>query len=158
MVEQSLGVCLIDRHPDDPIVAANLIVVVHRIGGQAIESPPNGPVHPALAGLDLADAVQRLDGDTALLKRLIGRFADQYVTIGERFGDYLARQDWEGGHRLAHGFKGVTKSISAIELIPLAQALETAFIEQNGMEVYRLLDLLDEPLKRVLEGANQWQP
>ncbi|MEI6413359.1 MAG: PAS domain S-box protein [Pseudomonadota bacterium] len=130
----------------------------HRRVRQAIESPPNGPVHPALAGLDLADAVQRLDGDTALLKRLIGRFADQYVTIGERFGDYLARQDWEGGHRLAHGFKGVTKSISAIELIPLAQALETAFIEQNGMEVYRLLDLLDEPLKRVLEGANQWQP
>ncbi|CAK0771708.1 two-component system, sensor histidine kinase and response regulator [Gammaproteobacteria bacterium] len=127
----------------------------HQVLKGAIEPNQGAPSSLSVPGLDLADALQRLDGDLALLKRLIGRFAHQYASIGERFGDYLAKQDWEGGHRLAHGFKGVTKSIAAVELTPIAQALETAFIEQNGREVQHLLYLLDEPLKRVLEGARQ---
>ncbi|CAK0779398.1 two-component system, sensor histidine kinase and response regulator [Gammaproteobacteria bacterium] len=122
----------------------------HRIVKQADEPVSHDSTHRRLPGLDLADAMQRLDGDMALFKRLIGRFGEQYANIGERFGDYLARQDWEGGHRLAHGFKGVSKSISATELIPIAQALETAFVEQDGLKIQDLLRTLDEPLQRVL--------
>ncbi|MEI6413089.1 MAG: PAS domain S-box protein [Pseudomonadota bacterium] len=146
-----------------PVDVKGLLKVLVRWLPQRIVKQTDEPVNHALAqhplpGFDLADAMQRLDGDSAFFKRLIDRFGDQYANIGERFGDCLARQDWEGGHRLAHGFKGVAKSISAVELAPLAQALETAFIEQDDLEVNQLLSTLDEPLKQVLAGARLWRP
>ncbi len=81
---------------------------------------------PPIDGLQLDVALQRLGGNTALLRKLLQRFCDSQQSLERDIHDALGRSQGEEAVRLAHTLKGLAGNIGATELSRLAAQLEAA--------------------------------
>jgi CheY-like chemotaxis protein len=79
---------------------------------------------PLIAGLQMDAALQRLDGNSALLRKLLKRFCETQADSLERVRAALAEQDREGAIRAAHSLKGLAGNIGARALMLNAAELE----------------------------------
>lgn len=88
----------------------------------AISAPPD---LPPVDGLDSADGLRRVGGNTRLYVKLLRQFAGQQAdTIGE-IRVALAKNDAESAIRLAHTLKGVAGNLGARDVQGAAAAVET---------------------------------
>lgn len=90
--------------------------------GGSPDSPVQGSA--SLPGIDLADAMRRLDGDREFYVELMEDFAKRYGTVSYEMGKALARGDHRTAKDLAHTLKGVTAYLSLPEIQGLAERLE----------------------------------
>jgi two-component system sensor histidine kinase/response regulator len=80
---------------------------------------------PPIDGLDSADGLRRVGGNTKLYIKLLRQFASQPAdAVGEIFAA-LAANDAETATRLAHTLKGVAGNLGAREVQDAAAAVET---------------------------------
>jgi PAS domain S-box-containing protein len=79
---------------------------------------------PLIAGLQMDAALQRLDGNSALLRKLLKRFCETQADSLERVRADLADDDREGAVRAAHSLKGLAGNIGARALMLNAAELE----------------------------------
>ena len=85
-----------------------------------------------MPGLDISDALKRLDGNRKLLKKLLIQFADEYSDTAEILRKALDSGDIEYIRRTAHTIKGVAGNIGAGDLSKAARELEKAASAGNG--------------------------
>ncbi len=121
-------------------------------GTPASQSHISDETLPAfLPGIDIQDALRRVDGNVDLLKSLLAKFEKGYAGAAGAISDSLAAQDFETAARLAHSLKGVSGTIGARELYEAAKQLERAVIDRKE-GVDNLVGRLSGCLQTVLSG------
>ncbi len=105
---------------------------------------------PPLPGIDLGSALNRVQGNSALLRKLLIRFRDTYQNYEQEFQGFLHDTDPQLAIRSAHSLKGVAANIGADDVHQAARRLESA-LKSDGDVVTALAGLLVN-LRRVLLG------
>ncbi|MEO5330592.1 MAG: PAS domain S-box protein [Magnetococcus sp. YQC-5] len=108
-----------------------------------------------LEGIDIQEALERLDGDEAFLIRLLVNFANMHATTGKRLAGLLATGDLEGFKTLLHGLKGVAGNISAYKLASLAAGIEKMARNQDVDACKIALDVLCRDLDVLIQAIEQ---
>jgi two-component system sensor histidine kinase/response regulator len=105
----------------------------------------DGVLPATLPPFDIDDSLQRVNGNRALLHKLIVRFREQFAGTGLEIRTLLADGNVQQAERLAHTLGGVAKNLGASELAAATGALENAI--RNGDRVaYTTLQSAFEPL------------
>ncbi|MBP2304970.1 response regulator [Azospirillum melinis] len=119
---------------------------------------PAGPLADlpdGLPGIDLADALNRLGGDTDLFRRFIGQFADGYGNIAERIAAAVNGNDLATAKSIAHELKSVAGNLGARRLSVAADALQIAAYRDDAIAAAAQVPVLRSELALVLESAQR---
>ncbi|MBL8300289.1 MAG: response regulator [Rhodanobacteraceae bacterium] len=108
----------------------------HEVRAYASPRPatPTVAATEAVAGIDLAAALDRVNGKRDLLWRLLSDFRSRYVDAAERIARLLAQADGVAAQDLIHTVKGAAATLCAQRIAAAAARLETALRESAPVE------------------------
>jgi HPt (histidine-containing phosphotransfer) domain-containing protein len=89
-------------------------------------------VLPEIAGVNLADGLNRVAGNRRLYRDLLGQFAAKQGDAAAQISTALESGDFKLAERIAHTVKGVAGSIGITEIQSVAQKLEGAIHDGEG--------------------------
>ena len=122
--------------PIDPLQLARTLVQWVRLPLRAAPRAPDAgqaevqvqtPAEAfSLPGLDLDHAVQMLGGDWGMLRRVLVSFYQGFAGAPAQLAQALEQGQWELAKRLVHTIKGLTTTVGAGGLHPLALRFEEA--------------------------------
>ncbi|MGM9480490.1 response regulator [Roseateles sp. NT4] len=122
---------------------------------------PKPPPQPPRPTLDLQTGLRQFDGQSALYRRTLQGFADQYAAGLAGWADWLASGNWAELRRAAHTLQGLAATLGAHPLHQAALALErsaaTSDADSAGRHLDRVapaLDLLQAEIQAAL--ARSW--
>ena len=153
-----------DAHVAKPINAQTLLRVMNFFLGAQESTVPLGetggracrietPV-PDIPGLDVASALNRLDGNRKLYHWLLNSFTEKKSNAVAIIGEALAAGDRELARRTAHTLKSSAASIGATELATLAESLETALAQgEPDLDCGKIFDACVAEIERVLTAV-----
>ncbi|MBF0158278.1 MAG: response regulator [Magnetococcales bacterium] len=102
-----------------------------------VSDDPESILPNNLPGLDMAAALQRLNGNQRLLRSLLLEFARDFSDADQNMTSLLQgrrQDDLQTAERLAHSVKGMAGNISAQGLFQAALALERAIRDQQRQQ------------------------
>ncbi len=108
-----------------------------------------------LPGIDLADALNRLDGDAGLFRRFIGQFAGSYGEVVERIAGALEGGDLSAAKSVAHELKSVAGNVGARRLSESADAVQIAVQRGDAAAAAAEVPVLRAELALVLDSARR---
>jgi two-component system, sensor histidine kinase and response regulator len=134
-------------------------------GPQVKETGPAEQALPdALPEFDLAEGLQRLMGNRALYRRLLGNFATQYLQAAANIRSALDAGDFEQAHGLVHAIKGVAGNLAAKDLQQQSAALEKLVKHADpgspppADELNQAYDAFKQSLGRALDAVTPLLP
>jgi two-component system sensor histidine kinase/response regulator len=92
------------------------------------------PDVPSVEGLDSADGLRRVGGNTGLYVKLLSQFASQQADSIDQIRAALASGDTESATRLAHTLKGVAGNLGARDVQDGAAAVEKLLRDGSGTD------------------------
>ncbi len=107
----------------------------------------------SLPPFDVRAALERTNGNTLLLRRLMKRFSEQFRDAALDLRDHLAQQRPADAERLAHSLKGSAATLEASALTQAALAVELAIHRGNAAAVDQLIDALERELAPAITAA-----
>jgi len=107
----------------------------------------------SLPGFDLAEALNRLDNDHALLARLLRSFAEEQAGVQGQLDALLQAGKAGAAAALLHTLKGVAGNLGASSLAQAAKQLE---LEINSGGLLQSRPAFDEQLQTVLASIAAW--
>ena len=110
-----------------------------------------------LAGLDIDKALQRLNGNKNLLRKILLTFGTEFKGTSALIEEAAQRGDMEYIYRTAHTFKGLAGTLGANVLWAKAVELEEGVSSGKLPEQPELLDNFTAALKGVLASIDDWQ-
>ncbi|MEO5347710.1 MAG: ATP-binding protein [Magnetococcus sp. YQC-9] len=136
--------------------------IQEEVGERPIASANNTAIHAilpeTLPGIDLPDALDRVNGHQQLLKELLVSFPEHYAGIWQNIRERLSdpdHTDLEQSWRLVHSVKGVAANLSAHRLKNAAQALEWAVKENQRESWPSLLQQFDRAMEQLIDTCLQ---
>ena len=108
---------------------------------------------PSDVDLDLQVGIQRVGGDAAVYKELLGDFIDELPDKLEQLWSTFRNRDIEGLHRAAHNLKGVAANLGALRLSEQAQRLEKQTSQGYTESVEALLTNISSSVSKLKETA-----
>ena len=154
-------------HVPKPFDVVQLFAVLARWVGPPLPAavpvpgPPAAPSGRAdglpdtLPGIDLSDALSRLDGDTRLLRRFIAEFARSYGGVVDGIAEALSGGNLPRAKELGHELKSVAGNIGARRLSAAADAVQVAAYRGRTEDAAAELPVLRGELASVLESARR---
>ncbi len=148
-------------HLSKPIDPAALFETVERFAAARVPGPvvpaaepapaavSDGDGLPAVPGLDVADGLRRVSGNTKLYRKLLHRFATSQADAFGQMRTALAEGRRPDAERHAHTLKGVAGSLGAHQLQREAGEVEAAI--RGGVAFSDLGDVLG-PAERTLDA------
>ena len=103
-----------------------------------------------LVGIDVAAGLRRVQGNTALYRRILFGFKRDYADTVQEIQHALAQADRAAGVRLAHTIKGLSGNIAAMGLFERARDLEGALMAPEGGDVTALFLAFEEEMAQVM--------
>ncbi|MBA5604876.1 response regulator [Duganella sp. FT3S] len=129
------------------------------------ETVPESQPLPAIAGLKMEAALQRMGGNAALMRKLLGRFVETQIDAMQRIADAMDNNDLATATRAAHTVKGLAGNIGAVALADAAarveQMLAQGVAEGRDDAIAAMGQELGEMVARVsmaLRGAGAASP
>jgi two-component system sensor histidine kinase/response regulator len=113
---------------------------------------PEAKAMPSLPGLDMKALLERLNGNQALLLRLLGEFARKHGDAAARIRESLAGGGMEEARRIAHSLKGVSGNMCAIEVFQASKDLENALNARTGDRSEELVDRLEAAMGPLMKA------
>lgn len=86
---------------------------------------------------DIEFGLHCVAGNEALLRKLLGKFADQHAEDAAKIASAMDADDRDQAHRLAHTLKGVGASLGLLLLQEKATEMDAAFKAGQSMEEIR---------------------
>ncbi len=88
--------------------------------------------HPfnTISGLDVADALERMEYNVALYERVVHSFFKIFSNAAEELRHHIIHEKYDDAYRLCHDIQGSSGNIGAKELYVMATEMET-MIEQH---------------------------
>ncbi|MFN8583024.1 MAG: Hpt domain-containing protein [Gemmatimonadaceae bacterium] len=122
-----------DGYLAKPVNAAALLAIIASFTEppavvEVLPAPPAAAVRSAEreeSALDLADVLERVDGDRGLLRDLAKLFRDEAPRMVADIRRCVDSHDASGLQRAAHQFKGACANMGARPMARVAHALET---------------------------------
>jgi CheY-like chemotaxis protein len=131
------------------------------------EAPPHAAkavvegILPEIAGVNLADGLNRVAGNRRLYRDLLRQFAQKQADAAVQISAALESKDFKLAERIAHTVKGVAGNIGIAEVQFAAQKLERA-LREGGDSVAVLLDAfatsLETQVQAIEEGLHESEP
>nr|WP_315250914.1 response regulator [uncultured Duganella sp.] len=118
-------------------------------------APPNAaPLAgaAALPGIDMADALQRLGGNSKLLSVLLGRFVSDFDSSPAALLQAIEQHDFEQAALLVHKVRGAAGNLSMPALYRAATELEELLSTPSGAQWQTALAAFGAALETVLDG------
>jgi HPt (histidine-containing phosphotransfer) domain-containing protein len=109
---------------------------------------------PEIAGVNLADGLNRVAGNRQLYRNLLGQFAAKQGDAAAQISAAFENGDSKLAERIAHTVKGVAGNLAMPEVQSAAQKLEKAIHEGEG-SVMLLLDSFATLLVRQARAIEQ---
>ncbi|MBP2230278.1 PAS domain S-box-containing protein [Azospirillum agricola] len=106
-----------------------------------------------LPGIDLTDALNRLDGDADLLRRFVAEFARSYGGVADAIATALDGGDLSRAKAISHELKSVAGNVGARRLSAAADTMQVAAFQGDAAGVAGQLPVLRAELSAVLESA-----
>jgi protein-histidine pros-kinase len=97
--------------------------------------PPTPRIEEVEPPIDMATAMEMLEGDTSLLAELVGLFVDEYPELYGRLATAVADVDFPNTATVAHRLKGSLGTLSAFPAMEAAAALEKAGKAEDAAEI-----------------------
>jgi two-component system, sensor histidine kinase and response regulator len=143
--------------PIDPELLYRTLMQFHRPGQAAAAAKPvDRSSHLAalseIAGLDIADGLNRVAGNLKLYRSLLGQFVDQQGDAVSAVRSALASEDFASAERVMHTLKGVSGNLGAKALSGLATELERSLRDRNARSLEAGLSGLSSELARLMEA------
>lgn len=110
---------------------------------------------PAISGLQLDAALQRLGGDNALLRKLLRRFCETQADCEQQIESARAAGDREAAVRVAHSLKGLAGNIGARTLAFTAAELEARLRHERDDDARLTLQKLSVELQMLISQISQ---
>ena len=158
-----------DDHIAKPIDVEQLFSVVSRWLGQpemggslpagapalpkAVQSAARAALPADLPGIDLKDALNRLDGDVGLFRKFVIDFARTYDGAADGIAAALAAGDLPRAKALGHELKSLAGNIGARTLSAAADAVQVAAFRGDAAAAAEPLPVLRAELEAVLDSA-----
>ncbi|MDQ7000991.1 MAG: ATP-binding protein [Mariprofundus sp.] len=109
-----------------------------------------------LSGIDVADGLKRVAGDTELYRNILCKFHDTQANSLKCIRDALASENRQLAVQLAHSLRGVSGNIGANKLQDKVAILESALRSESAVEP-ELLSAIELLLNEVIEGIGNWR-
>ncbi|QCO14870.1 response regulator [Azospirillum brasilense] len=106
-----------------------------------------------LPGIDVQDALHRLDGDVGLFRKFVCDFARTYDGVADGIAVALASGDLPRAKALGHELKSLAGNIGARRLSAAADAVQVAAFRGDGGAAAAELPVLRAELEAVLDSA-----
>lgn len=109
----------------------------------------------AAYGIDLPDAMDRMDNDIDLYKRLAFKYLNN-----SNYADLVAAlevQDFDSAYSAAHTLKGVSGNLSFAQLYKVSAAMSDALHQGESQAAESMMDDLKAAHEKVIEGLTAWQ-
>jgi len=104
---------------------------------------------PELAGLRVAEALDRLGGDRAFYRELLLEFIEENRHVADQLESLLNAGEYDAAWSMAHSLKGVAGNLGAVELAATAEAMETALRRGDAEEAGARIALLNAGFRQV---------
>ena len=120
-----------DEYVAKPIRLAELSAAIEKVKAPAPLQPADQLIQGAVretspaSRLDLAVALERVEGDRELLEEIARLFADESLVLLGEIRRARASEDIRELQRLAHTLKGAALNVAALKVAEIALALET---------------------------------
>jgi signal transduction histidine kinase/DNA-binding response OmpR family regulator len=108
------------------------------------DAPP-----PAVKGIETQQALARVGGNAALLRKLLRRFAETQAGAVARIAAALEAGDGPGALRIAHTLKGLAGNIGAPNMAERAALVEALLKQGGGDALPRALDEMAQELRSL---------
>jgi two-component system, sensor histidine kinase and response regulator len=147
--------------PIDPELLYRTLMQFHRPGQTAVAAKPfdrlSRAVEPSgIAGLDVADGLNRVAGNMKLYRSLLGQFVEQQADTVAAVRASLAREDFISAERLMHTLKGVSGNLGAKALSSLAAELERLLRDRNVRSLEAGLSGMAPEVARLMEAIRNF--
>ncbi|SLM32571.1 putative Histidine kinase [Desulfamplus magnetovallimortis] len=109
-----------------------------------------------IPGVDLKQAMKRLNGNISLFCDLIFDFVKSSDSAIEQTRGFLDKNDLESAHHIIHTLKGSAGNLSALKIHKAAEALDSALINNAG-QYEELLSRLDNHIKSLSRHVSEWE-
>lgn len=96
-----------------------------------------------IPGIDMADAMNRVMGDRALLNSVLEQFAERFDGLGATLRGMLQAGDSAAVLRRLHEFRGAAGNVAAREAMELAALIEERLRDDPGRDQMAEIDRLD---------------
>jgi two-component system sensor histidine kinase/response regulator len=141
-----------DDYLAKPIEEAELIRVLARWLPHSLQETSQSPVLPAaplrsVPGVDMALALQRVNGNSELLWRLLSDFHQRYVDAAQRLQSLIETQRFDAARDLAHTVKGASATLAMQRVADAAAMIELAAARHRPDE--RALREMQEALQQI---------
>ncbi|MBS53875.1 MAG: hypothetical protein CMI03_14135 [Oceanospirillaceae bacterium] len=145
-----------DDYLTKPIQAAQLISTLTRwlpdeAPGGPLLQPEAEPAEQEHEVWDEASALERLMGDSVLLRQLLGMFSAEFPDRLTEISKATEELDFEEIHSYAHSLKGVSSNLAATALYRIANQLEEAALKHNEVLCQSLVTRLGEAGETFLQ-------
>jgi two-component system sensor histidine kinase/response regulator len=147
--------------PIDPELLYRTLMQFHRPGQAAAAAKPADRLSHAtglaeIAGLDVADGLNRVAGNRKLYRSLLGQFVEQQADTVAAVRASLAREDFASAERLMHTLRGVSGNLGAKTLSGLAAELERSLRDRNARSLEAGLSGVAPELARLMEAIRNF--
>jgi len=147
--------------PIDPELLYRTLKQFHRPSQAVVAVKPvdrfsQSPVPPEIAGLDVADGLNRVAGNVKLYRLLLAQFVDLQADTVSAVRTSLASEDFALAERLMHTLKGVSGNLGAKALSGLAAELEGALRDRNAQSLEAGLSGIAPELARLMEAIRNF--
>ena len=103
------------------------------------QSEPLPPPPAGLATVDMKAALSLLQGDEALLRRLLVKFAEEQQGAAMLIESFMAAGEWQAAADKTHQIKGVAGNLKINAVFETAKQLEPALRAQEDLSARKLL-------------------
>ena len=121
--------------------------------GAGSREPAEKNIPATMAGINIEEALERLDGNKELYREILNEFSKGNDNTIYEIRDAVAGKDMILARRLVHSLKGTAASISANTVRAAAIQLEKAIKQEAPDGVDSLIDNLENVLNKVLESV-----
>jgi two-component system, sensor histidine kinase and response regulator len=147
--------------PIDPELLFRTLMQFHRPSRAAVAIKPvdrfsQSRALPEIAGLDVADGLNRVAGNTKLYRSLLAQFVDNQTDTASDVRTALANHDFVLAERLMHTLKGVSGNLGATALSGLAAELERSLRDRNAQSLEAGLSGIAPELARLMEAIRNF--
>jgi signal transduction histidine kinase/CheY-like chemotaxis protein/ligand-binding sensor domain-containing protein/HPt (histidine-containing phosphotransfer) domain-containing protein len=119
---------------------------------QAAPTASAAPTVATVPGIDMAAALERLGGHSALFKRLLIMFAKDFDASQRLVQEAVDAGQWATAAELVHKVRGAAGNLSATELYEAATALEDR-LRAEHQDLHGLLAAFQHALAIVMDSA-----
>lgn len=109
----------------------------------------------AAYGIDLPDAMSRMDDDEALYQRLAFKYLDNASFVDLEAA--MAAKDYDAAYTAAHTLKGVSGNLSLATLYEVAAAVSDALYQGEYQAAEQMMSDLKAAHEKAVEGLVAWQ-